>query len=95
MFDNHLNRSSAQLRLLRLFRRPDARLSMAQEEVDAMLADTPLRVVRVYPIGLVPAKGRRVFLPFRLLALLERTASRVGWFKPLFEDLVFVCRKCS
>ncbi len=92
VFNNHLNRSSIQLRLLRLFRRVGAAFSMGQDEVDGMLRGARLEVVRVYAIGLFPTT-RRLLLPRRLLAALERAASRLGWFRPLFQDLVFVCRK--
>jgi SAM-dependent methyltransferase len=95
VFNNHLNRSSLQHRLLRLFRSPAAQLSMAQEEVDGLLAEGGLRVVREYAIGLFPATVKHVFLPPRVLGALERAASRRGWFKGLFQDRVFVCRRAD
>lgn len=93
VFNNHLNRSSLQLRLMRLFRNPDARFSMAQAEVDAMLPEAGLRVIRLYVIGLFPATVKHVLLPVRMLGVLERAASGLGWFKALFQDLVFVCQR--
>lgn len=95
VFNNHLNRSSLQLRLMRLFRRKGARFSMTQKEVDDLVQRGGLRVVGVYPIGLFPATVKHVFLPVSLLAPLERLASRVGRFRWLFQDLVFVCQKAQ
>jgi len=93
VFNNHLNHSSLQRRVMRLLRRPDSVFSMTQEEVDNLLAEAGLRVLRTYTIGLFPGTIRHVFLPPRLLAALEHGASRLGWFKGLSQDLVFVCQK--
>ncbi len=95
VFNNHLNRASLQQRLLRLFRREGGWCGMSPADVNEMLADGRLRIVRVYAIGLFPATERYLLLPRRVLAAFERAASRRGWFKTLFQDLVVVCQRSA
>ena len=90
VFNNHTNQSSMLNRLCRLLCRGGT-LGMTQAEVDELVAAAGLKIEKVYPIGLMPATERHLFMPRQVLRAIERMASACGVFRGLSQNLIFVC----
>jgi SAM-dependent methyltransferase len=94
VFNNHMNQSSLLNRFGRLLCRGGT-MGMAQAEVDELVATAGLKIEKVYPIGLLPATERHLFMPRQVLRAIERMASACGVFKGLSQDLIFVCGRAA
>ncbi|MCK4624722.1 MAG: methyltransferase domain-containing protein [Phycisphaerae bacterium] len=92
VFNNHMNRSSLLQKLLRLRGRTGIR-SMRQNEVNRLVAFAGLKIENVFPIGLLPATERRLFLPHLVVRATERAVCCLQVFKSLSQNLIFVCSR--
>lgn len=96
VFNNHRNYHSLTYRMLRAAGKSDAELAcMTDDEVRKLIADSGLRIVRMYHVGLVPGTDHKMYLPYRLSASLESLATRVPALRHLANDHVYVCERVS
>ncbi len=95
VFNVHLQRNSVPDLVRRILTglglRPFAE-SMSRNEVDDLVTEAGLEIVRTYHWGVLPVPRRQV--PFkRLVVLLESCFSRLPFCLPLSRDVVFVCAR--
>jgi len=90
VFNNHMNTSSLQRRLLALkgYRPEDG---MSREEVRDLVRECGLRVVARYPLGLLPLSDNLMLGPYALWSAAERAASALVRSEKLAQDIIYVC----
>jgi SAM-dependent methyltransferase len=93
VFNNHKNRNSLRRRVTRAFGREITRGTMTHAEVDALVAQAGLRVLRVIPFGIVPVSDRHLLLPVVPLEHVERWLSRLPMLAPVAQDIIYVCAR--
>jgi hypothetical protein len=92
VFNNHKNSDSLRRRLLRLVgRKAVTRGTMSHPEVEALVAETDLRILEVVPLAILPLSERRALLPLALAERLERKMSGRGGLAGIAQDLIYVC----
>jgi SAM-dependent methyltransferase len=91
IFNNHKNRNSLRGRLSRLRRRESPRGTMTHEEVEGLLHEAGLRVVRAIPVASLPLSDKRLWLPVALVEPVERLLGRWAGLAPIAQDIVYVC----
>jgi SAM-dependent methyltransferase len=91
VFNNHKNRNSLRRRISRLRGPGTPTGTMIHTEVQALLAQSGLRIVQVIPLASLPLSERRVLVPLSLVEPLERLMS--GWspLAGLAQDIIYVC----
>jgi predicted TPR repeat methyltransferase len=94
VFNNHMNSGSSLNRLLGLLGREKFE-GMSLKEVQKLLDNSNLKLVKKYHLCIIPASERRTFLPVFLLRPMEIILSKIGLFQNLGQNLIFVCtHKC-
>jgi predicted TPR repeat methyltransferase len=91
VFNNHKNRNSLIHRISRLLGREVARGTMSHDEVEALLADAGLRIVKMIPLGTLPASDRHLLLPVGLLERVEWRVSGVTPLSGLAQNVIYFC----
>lgn len=91
VFNNHKNRNSLTRRISRLLGREVQRPSMSHAEVEALTAPAGLRILKVIPLGTVPATDRHLLLPVWVLENLERRLSGAQSVAPIAQNVIYVC----
>lgn len=92
VFNNHRNCGSAVRRLRRAIGRGGSE-GMSMIEAKTLAREAGLEIIKVYHLCVLPASEERSLLPARLLMPLEKAMSRIGIFRSLAQEHVFVCRK--
>jgi predicted TPR repeat methyltransferase len=94
VFNNHMNTSSLQRRLLALkgYRAEDG---MSREEVRELVRECGLRIVARYPLGLLPLSDNLMVGPYALWSGAERAASALLRSEKLAQDIIYVCGRAS
>jgi SAM-dependent methyltransferase len=93
VFNNHKNRDSLTRRISRALGREVAAGTMSHADVEALLKLAGLRVVKVVPLGTLPASDRHRILPFWMLEHVEHWLSRTSAVAGLAQDVIYVCRR--
>lgn len=95
LFNNHHSLSGLTSRLVRLVRRGRAGYhGLWPREVEALIAGAGLAVRARYHVGIVPESETRILRPRRLVAAVERAATRLplaGWS----ENVLYVCGRAG
>lgn len=94
VFNNHKNQNSFVRRILRWRNRllSDADM-MSADEVQNLVCDAGLHIVKAYPLGILPITEKRTPRPYWLIAGLEDLVSRIPAVLPLAQNVIYVCRK--
>jgi predicted TPR repeat methyltransferase len=92
VFNNHLNTASLFYHLAKVLARGESE-GMSTAEVEDLVKGAGLRIVAAYGIGLLPATDNHPLLPRPLLAMAERAFFACGFFRPLCQDIIFVCER--
>jgi len=92
VFNNHKNTGSIRNRLARLCGRNEFR-GMSLAEINDLLMESNLKVVKVYPLAIFPASEKRPLLPIFLLRPLDSILAWIRPFQNMGENLIFVCRR--
>jgi predicted TPR repeat methyltransferase len=92
VFNNHMNKSSLQRRLLALkgYRPEDG---MSREEVYDLVRACGLRIVARYPLGLLPLGDNLMRGPYALWSAAERAACALLPSEKLAQDIIYVCAR--
>ncbi len=94
VFNNHKHDRASVVRLARLLgRNSSSDPDMSQMEVDHLVDDAGLEVVKRYHIGVLPVTETHPVFPTSLLYLIEKPLT---WFSPMQQFAryhVYVCRK--
>jgi len=96
IFNNHLQRGSLMhlaLSLWAKFRGRERCRSLSANEVKELLSGAGLRVAATHHWGLLPANDRRMPMPAGLLAIVEGWAGRCRLFRPLAQNVIYICAK--
>ena len=91
VFNNHKNRDSLARRISRLLGREVARGTMSHAEVEDLLRQAGLRILKMIPLGTLPVSDRHLLLPPRLLQRLERRLGRFSRLAALAQNIIYVC----
>jgi predicted TPR repeat methyltransferase len=92
VFNNHLNSGSSLNRVLGLLGREKYQ-GMSTSEVMELLEKSNLKIAKIYHMGVIPSTDNRTVIPVFLLKPLERLLSKIGFFRNLAQNLIFVCIK--
>jgi predicted TPR repeat methyltransferase len=92
VFNNHMNRSSLQRRLLavRGYRPEDG---MTRAEVRALTQSAGLEIMAIYPLGILPLSDKLMIGPYALWCGLEKLTSALVRSEALAQDVIYVCRR--
>lgn len=93
VFNNHKNRTSLTRRISRLLGREVARGTMSHAEVEALVAQAGLRILKVIPLGSLPVSENHLLLPISLLEPLERRLSGLPTLAGLAQNVIYVCTR--
>lgn len=91
VFNNHKNTGSTRNRVARLFGHVDFK-GMSIAEVESLLGNNGLEIVKTYHLCTFPASDRYMLLPVPVLRFIERVLSHISVLCNFGENLVFVCR---
>jgi len=91
LFNNHINNGSFKYRLSKLLGRAKLK-GMSTIEVNDLLKDNNLEVVKTYHLCVLPFSERRLFVPRILLQQLEKLMSHIPMFHELAENHVYLCK---
>lgn len=92
VFNNHTNASSTIYRLARLFGRGGSG-GMSIAEVQALVTENNLEIVKIYHIGVIPMTGNHMILPAVILQPIEWFLSRIPLLRNFAQDHVVICKK--
>lgn len=92
IFNNHLNSSSAFIKLAHLAGKART-LGMSHGEVESMLGRARLEVVGIRHIGVLPSNDRYMFLPKAIVRAVEEWAAQQQMFRRVSQNLIYVCRR--
>lgn len=93
VFNNHKNTESSLNRIARLLRRGFHGMSTA--EVNALLRDSDLEIVKVYHLCVLPVSEGFPLLPVFALRPIEAFLSKLRPLRNLAGNLIFVCRRST
>jgi SAM-dependent methyltransferase len=94
-FNNHKNRNSLPRRISRLLGREAPGLTMTHAEVQALVTDAGLHILKVIPLASLPFSENHPILPVSLLELLERQIIGLTPLAGIAQDVVYVCIRAS
>src|SRR5690606_14962083 len=94
VFNNHLNNSSAFLRLAHAVGKA-RHLGMSHGEVKDMTTRAGLEIIDVYHLGILPSNDRYLLLPLSVVRRVERWAAGMEMFRRWSQNLIYVCRQMS
>lgn len=95
VFNNHKNRNSLRGRFVRRFGAGGARGTMTHAEVEILVAQAGLRILKAVPLGTVPASDKRLPLPVGLLERFERQLGRLSMLAPIAQNIIYVCGRAQ
>jgi SAM-dependent methyltransferase len=91
VFNNHKNRNSLRRRISRLLGRKESMGTMTLADVEALVAETGLRIVNAIPLASLPFSKNHLPLPVRLFEPIERWMSGVSSLAGLAQQVIYVC----
>jgi SAM-dependent methyltransferase len=91
VFNNHKNRNSLPRRISRFLGRSVAEPTMSHGEVQALVTDAGLRIVKVIPLAILPFSENHLVLPVGLLEVMERRISGLSALSGVAQDVIYVC----
>lgn len=91
VFNNHKNTGSTRNRLARMLGRKNFK-GMSITDVECLVAENGLEIVRIYSCSIFPASERHMLLPRVILRPIERLFVRLSFLQGFGENQVFVCR---
>ncbi len=94
VFNNHKNTGSTRNRLARLCGRRGYR-GMSIAEVEALLVETGLEIVRIYHLCVLPASDKHKLLPLFFLRHIEGILAHIQALCNFGENLVYVCKRAN
>lgn len=94
VFNNHKNVQSTRNRIGRLLGRKRGH-GMSTAEVEKLLSENGLEIVKAHHLCVFPASTARPILPISVLSRLEGALSRIDWLHNFGENILYVCRKRS
>lgn len=94
VFNNHMNRSSLQRRLLALrgYRPNDG---MTREEVRELTRSAGLEIAAFHPLGILPLSDKLMVGPYAMWSGLEKLTGAVVRSESLAQDVIYVCRRAA
>lgn len=95
VFNNHKNRSSLRARISRFLGREAATRTMVHGEVQALVAEARLRIVRTIPLAILPLSEYHLLLPIALLEVLERRLGGLQSLVGVAQDIIYVCAQAD
>ena len=92
VFNNHKNAGSMVYRLVRLLGRGGYD-GWSRQDVARLVNGAGLRIVREYPLGVLPLTDRHMVLPQWLARRAELIAGRFPYAVDLAQSIIYVCRQ--
>lgn len=91
IFNNHKNATNGFYLLAKLFKRK--KLSMTKAEVNSLVNDSSLEIVRIFPVGALPFHERYMLLPSWICTVIDWLICSMGIGETLCQDIIYVCKK--
>lgn len=91
IFNNHKNATNGFYLLAKFFKRK--KISMTKDEINSLINECGLEIVRIYPVGALPFHERYMFLPSWLCTVTDWLICAMGIGEILCQDIIYVCKK--
>ncbi len=93
VFNNHVNPSSSCYKLVRFLKHTESQgLGMTTTEVEQLINEHGLVLCKSYTMGVIPSTDKHMLLPGKVLYLLEKCVQKLGIFRSLAQNTIFVCQ---
>lgn len=91
IFNNHKNATNGFYLLAKFFKRK--KISMKKTEINRLINECGLEIVKIYPIGALPFHERYMLLPSRICTVIDWLICAMGIGETLCQDIIYVCKK--
>jgi SAM-dependent methyltransferase len=92
VFNNHIHSESLKYRLSKVLGRAKIK-GMGSVEVNALIKENDLEIIKIYHLCVMPASERHTFMPRFLLQPLEKLMTHIPIFYKLAENHIYVCKR--